>query len=110
MVSLLLLLAILQAPTVNVSGTVVDARTGAPLAHVLVTVEGTALATHTDADGRFALAVAPGRRTLFVSVIGYALARRELTVEAAPVELTIPLAEGTGTYVETITVQAETFR
>lgn len=110
MVSLLLLLAILQAPTVNVSGTVVDARTGAPLAQVLVTVEGTALATHTDADGRFALAVAPGQRTLFVSVIGYALARRELTVEAAPLELTIPLAEGTGTYVETVTVNAETFR
>ena len=106
---LVLLLAILQSATVNVTGRVVDARTGTPLARVLIVVEGTALTTHSEADGTFSLAVPPGPRTLFISLVGFALARRDLSVEPGLPEVTIPLAEGTGTYTESISVTADRF-
>lgn len=109
MQSLLLLLSILQGATVNVTGTVVDARTGAPLAQVMVLIEGTAASTQTGSDGTFTLPSPPGRQTLFVSIVGYALVRREVVVAPGLPALTIPLAEGTGTYSESVTVSADRF-
>ena len=91
-------------------GRVVDAATGAGLERVLVMVEDGGPTTLTDATGAFSLAgVAPGRRKLYVSMVGYALARREIDVPAAGLELTIPLTEGTGTYTENVTVASERF-
>jgi hypothetical protein len=95
----------------SIKGRIVDATTGAPLAGVVVQVVGTALETRSDDQGRFELVgVAAGSRTLFVSIVGYALIRRDVTVDAgATLEITIPLAPGTGTYTEEVTVSAGPF-
>jgi hypothetical protein len=80
------------------------------LERVLVRIEDGGPSTLTDAKGAFRLAgVKPGRRKLYVSLIGYALARRDVEVPADGLELTIPLAEGTGTYTESVTVAADRF-
>ncbi len=50
-----------------------------------------------------------GRGVLEVSLIGYALVRRDVDVPAGgTLELTLPLAEGTGTYTEDVEVTAAT--
>lgn len=96
----------------TIEGRVVDARTGAGLAKVSVAVAGARAETQTDADGRFVLTgVEPGTVRLSVSVVGYILVLREISVgPATTVSVTIPLAEGTGTYTETVTVAADAFQ
>jgi len=96
----------------TLTGQVVDARTGAPLDQVLVSVEDVAKSALTGPDGRFAIAdVPPGTHRLRVSVVGYALYRRDLTVEAGePAPLVIRLSEGTTAYTETVTVTPDVFR
>jgi hypothetical protein len=98
-------------PGVTVRGTVRDRDNGAPLAGVLVAIQDAAQKATTDAHGRFELAgVAPGRRTIYVSLIGFILVKRVVTIEAGPpMEISIALAEGTGTYSEEVTVRAERF-
>lgn len=98
--------------TGTLSGRVVDARTGAGLARVLVLVEDGGPSTQTDDDGSFHLpGVAAGGRRLFVSVVGYTLVRRDVeVVGGGALSLTIPLSEGTGTYTETVTVESDRFR
>ena len=93
-------------------GRVVDARTSAPLEKAPLVVEDTGQSTQTGADGRFELAgLPPGPHRLSVSVIGYALARREVLVEpGAALDLTIALTEGTTTYTESVTVTPDAFR
>jgi hypothetical protein len=95
----------------RIEGRVVDARTATGLARVFVAVEDDGPVTHTDDEGRFALEQVPaGRRRLIVSVVGYGFVRREVTVTpGASLELVVPLAEGTGTYTETVTVAADPF-
>ena len=63
-----------------------------------------------NAQGRFVLADLPaGRGVLEVSLIGYALVRRDVEVPAGgTLDLTLPLAEGTGTYTEDVEVTAAT--
>jgi hypothetical protein len=51
-----------------VSGVVVDAATGAPVADVLVSVKDTNLRAATDAQGRFRLAAVPAARSVLVLV------------------------------------------
>ncbi len=70
------------------------------------------MAAETDADGRFVIGgLTPGPHRLSVSFIGYALARREFTLEQGrDVELTIALTEGTTTYSESVTVTPDAFR
>lgn len=101
-----------QSDTGAIKGRVVDARTGAGLEKVLVSVEDGGPSAVTDDTGAFELGrVTSGVRHLYVSVVGYILVRREIRVIAgAAVELTIPLSEGTGTYTETVTVTADRFR
>ncbi len=96
----------------TLAGQVVDARTGAPLEQVLVTVEDAAKSALTGPDGRFSIAdVPPGLHRLRVSVVGYALYRHEVTVgEAEPAPLIIRLSEGTTAYSETVTVTPDAFR
>ena len=101
------------SPVTNrVTGTIVEARTGAPLAAVLVKVQSTGQQGFSDGDGRFEIADVPvGSQTLLVSVVGYGLVRREVTVNATEVvDITIPVAEGASTYVEEVTVGASRFR
>jgi hypothetical protein len=96
----------------TIRGEVVDARTGAPLARVLVLVQEGRQTAQTGADGRFELpGVAAGPHRLLVSVVGYVFVQRDVAVTPGQaLELTIPLTEGTGTYTETVTVAADPFR
>ncbi|GAB3757981.1 TonB-dependent receptor [Spirosoma pomorum] len=59
--------------TYLLSGTVLDSATRQPLARAAVVVdyEKAAKGTYTDADGRFALNVSPGRHALVVRYLGY---------------------------------------
>jgi hypothetical protein len=115
--AVLWLLQTVGAPTrptpANVSGVVTSARTGAPIgdARIVVVIEsdGRTVAgsrdVQTNRDGRFVVEdVRPGPVTITVSTIGYIFVRRRIDVPAGGVELTIPLAEGTGTYEEAVTV------
>jgi hypothetical protein len=81
------------AAPASIEGRVIDGRTGAGLARVSVSVSG-GPETLTDAGGRFALpAVGPGQVRLLVSVVGYVLVQRDLTLAPAEaLNLTIPLA------------------
>ena len=97
----------------TVQGMVLDAGTGTPLSRVLVADvtagEGGPSAV-TGGDGRFEMAVLAGVRRLRASVVGYSVAERAVTVVAGKVvEMTIPLAGGTG-YSEAVTVTADRFR
>src|SRR5215212_8745580 len=96
----------------TIHGVVLDRADGTPIADVSVKLQDGGAAVTTDDAGRFELTgIAPGRRTLNVSLVGFILVRR--AVELAPgatLELTIVLSEGTGTYTETVTVAGERFR
>ena len=91
-------------PTIR--GTVVNASTNAPIADARVTLTESSLTTRTGADGRFEFVrVEPKTYTLTVSTIGYIFVRRRVVAAAnTTLELIVPLAEGTGTYQETVTV------
>jgi hypothetical protein len=97
-------------------GYVVDARTGAPLEMVLVTVEDTGKSVLTDRQGHFELrGLTPGRHRVYVSVVGYALYRQEIELAddegtGAAGDVTIRLNEGTTSYHETVTVTPDVFR
>lgn len=64
--------AMAQDAEARVSGTVVDAMTGQPLANVAVQIQGTSLGTATDVAGRYELAVQlpTGSYTLEFSMLG----------------------------------------
>ena len=67
----------LSVDTGRITGTVVEARTNAPLAAVLVKVQSTGQQAFSDGDGRFEIADVPvGSQTLLISVVGYGLVRR----------------------------------
>jgi hypothetical protein len=95
-----------QAQTVTIRGTVVDAGTQAPVKDAQVFLVELARSVITGADGRFEFAdVKPGTHTLTVSRIGYIFVRRRVPIAAGvTLDITVPLAEGTGTYQETVTV------
>ena len=110
-----LLVAVLlgvQPATGHVTGVVVESRTGAPLAAVLVKVQATGQQALSGSDGHFAIAdVRAGSQTLLVSVVGYGLVHHDVTVVAGEaVDVTIPVAEGASGYVEDVTVGAPVFR
>ncbi len=100
--------------TAVVSVVVISARTGTPLADVVVTVvpeadtAGQARTGRTNTLGRVVIAdVPPGRAMLTISTIGYIFVRRRIDVPPGGViDLAIPLAEGTGTYEESVEVVA----
>lgn len=109
---LLLLTTLLSFDTGQITGHVVEARTNAPLAAVLVKVQSTGQQAFSDAEGRFEITNVPtGPQTLLVSVVGYGLVRREVIVDAAnAIDVTIPVAEGASTYVESVSVSGSPFR
>ena len=97
----------------TLAGAVVDGRTSAPLEKVLVVVEDTGQSAQTGADGRFAIpGVVAGPHHLYVSVVGYALLRREVTIGPDPSsrDVLLRLSEGTTAYSETVTVTPDAFR
>lgn len=103
-----------QAPagTGRVTGVVVEARTGAPLAAVLIKVQATGQEAFSGADGRFEIADVPaGTQTLLISVVGYGLVRRDVTIATGGVvDVSIPVSEGASTYVEDVAVSGSAFR
>ena len=77
----------------------------------MVVVEDVGKSALTDAEGRFTIAgLAPGTHRLYVSVVGYALYRKDVTVADGAEPLTIRLSEGTTAYNETVTVTPDPFR
>jgi hypothetical protein len=88
-------------------GRVVDADTDQPLSDALVVIQRPERRTTTDADGRFEFAgVLPGTQPLFVSLVGYSLARPDVHVPGDGIaDIVIPLAAGAGAYTEQLTVQ-----
>ena len=90
-------------------GTVVDAKTSAPIKDARVTLVEPSLEAKTAADGKFEFAQLPPKTyTLTVSTIGYIFVRRKVEVSGnLVIDLTIPLAEGTGTYQEQVTVASD---
>jgi hypothetical protein len=105
-----------QAPPADqdatIRGVVLDRADGSPIADVSVRLQDGKLTVKTDDAGRFELTgVAPGRRTLYVSVVGFILVKRPVEIAAgSTLEVTIALSEGTGTYSENVTVSGERFR
>lgn len=96
----------------RITGTIIESRTGAPLAAVLVKVQSTGQQSFSDADGSFEIADVPvGSQTLLVSVVGFGLVRREVTVGGTTdVSVTIAVSEGASTYVEDVSVGGSAFR
>lgn len=112
LIPLIVATVLLQPLTGVVKGTVTEARTSAPLAAVLIKIQSTGQQAFSDADGRFELVDVPaGPQTLVISVVGFGLVRRDVTVTAGgTVDVTIPIAEGASTYVEDVAVSASAFR
>jgi len=95
----------------KVTGRVVDAATGDPLPGVLVVDEVSGRSVVTNQEGRFEISLPAGPHRITVSIVGFSLVRREVTVPGGGVvDLHLPLAGGTGTYSETVTVAPERFR
>jgi hypothetical protein len=64
----------------------------------------------TDAEGRFRFDAVPiGRAELFVSLVGYGFARRDVEVRPGETDVTIPLSEGTAAYDESVVVKGDVF-
>lgn len=76
-----------------VSGIVVDQRTGAPLAGVIVRVGPQQVLVESDANGHFALDLPPGSYELTFSIIGYALVRQPLTIPPGGAAVESPESE-----------------
>jgi len=98
-----------QTPNVPIiKGTIVDGRTSTPIKDARVILVEASLDVRTGADGRFEFPKLARRTyTLTVSTIGYIFVRRRVDVGPnATIDLTIPLAEGTGTYQEQVTVSS----
>jgi len=83
MVPLLAAPLMAQQQTGTVTGTVLDARTGAPLAGTEVTVEGTRLGAVTNAQGLYRIdGVAAGQQRVSVIRLGYGTVTQDVTVAA----------------------------
>ena len=110
---LVLAALVLSLATGTIVGIIVEARTGQPLAAVLVRVQATGQQAVSDGEGRFEIADVPaGPQTLLVSVVGYGLARRGYRGEreTSAVTVTLAVSEGASTYVESVIVSAPAFR
>ncbi|HYP04926.1 MAG TPA: carboxypeptidase regulatory-like domain-containing protein [Bryobacteraceae bacterium] len=96
----------------SISGRVVDARGGEPLARVRIRMLGASnLETATNPEGRFRLeAVASGSYTLQVETVGYRLIKQTVTViESEDQNIDIVLSPETFQRTETVEVRAGAF-
>jgi TonB-linked SusC/RagA family outer membrane protein len=99
--------AAMAQQTGTVQGTVVEANTMRPLPGAQVTVQGTALGTLTDAQGRFQLVNVPaGTRTIRAQLIGHRVGSQEVLVPAgAAIQVSFTL-EQTAVELEGVVVTA----
>lgn len=98
-----------QGQTGRIVGKVVDGEAAVPLAGARVMVVGTALATTTKVDGRYALADVPaGTVTIRVAMIGYAAKSvTEVVVKAGDVTTQDISLAGQATQLEELSVTAQ---
>lgn len=96
--TLLCLLVSFYANAQTITGNVVDARTGEPIAGATVKLPGTDQGTATDSDGKFTLE-APQTGTVQVSFVGF----RTMTVSVRPRFFTVELVPET-TQLQTVEV------
>ena len=96
----------------TIAGRLIDSRSNAPLPGGQVQIESTRQQDVSDADGRFEITAVPmGSQRVLVSLVGYALVRREVEVlPSKTTEIVVALAEGAGTYEETVRVTASAYR
>lgn len=99
-----------EEDTFTVSGTVVEARSGAPVPGALVLVRGPGGGEAvTGADGRFGLPGVPaGTRAIRILMLGYAVIEREVDVPAAA-PLSFALTESPPSFEEAVAVRGEAF-
>jgi len=100
------IVAACQLATGTIRGVVLDTRGGVPLRRVSVRLQKTERVTVTDDDGRFEIDQVPaGDQELYVSAVDFILVKRAVSVKAGETaDVTVVMAEGTGTYTETVTV------
>ena len=98
-----------RADTSILRGVVLDAGSNGPVRDVRIGLVELNRAVRTGADGKFEFRdLAAGTYTLTVSRIGYIFVHRQVQILAdAVIEITVPVAEGTGTYRENVTVTAD---
>ena len=100
-------LALAAQPTGAIRGIVVDTKEGTGIRSVSVRLQSTGRTVFSGADGRFEIENVPaGNQELYVSAVDFILVKRTVTVAAgSTTDVTIVLAEGTGTYTETVDVR-----
>jgi len=96
----------LSAQSVELTGVVMDYRTGVPLPDVRVTVDAKQPGVLTDASGAFRMSVTAGAHVIEATLVGYAVGRQDVTVGSDGGRVTLRLAEGAGAFEERITVRA----
>jgi len=95
--------------SVSLSGRVLDARTGEPIAKALVSIRALNLETVTGPDGRFLLLAVPvGWADIYVTTVGYGLFRKKVNLQE-DTELEILLGQEALKVSEEITVTASPF-
>jgi len=99
------------AHLVTLSGRVVDARSGEPVAKVKIVVSGSSQNTITDETGAFKLTdVAPGELSLYITTVGYGLVKKTINVkETDTAQVVFVLNQESATLTEHVTVNAEPY-
>ena len=96
--------------TARLTGHVVDARTGEPVAKVKVIVMGSEVSATTDDNGAFVLAELPvGEVDLYITSVTFGLVKKSVTLKARDNELQIVLNEGAAALTEKVTVTTTPF-
>src|ERR1700752_2853082 len=100
-----------QKPVADLSGRVVDARTGEPIVRVKVIVSGTEQSTTTDDQGLFAFHDLPaGVVDLYITTITFGLVKKSITLKAgANPDVQIARNEDAAALTESVTVNATPF-
>lgn len=91
----------LLAQNTTLTGTVIDSRTGLPLADVTVTATGTNVGTKTNADGKYSITLPATARSLSFSYVGYTAITRSIGRLAT---LDVELAESQSDLSEVVVV------
>ncbi|HKO97463.1 MAG TPA: TonB-dependent receptor [Pyrinomonadaceae bacterium] len=100
-----------QKTLLTLTGRVVDARTGEPIARVRVIANSVDQSTTTDEKGEFTFTNLPGGPIdLYITTVNYGLVRKTVSVEAGrSSELIIALNEDAAALTESVTVTSDPF-
>src|SRR5689334_4635162 len=94
----------------RLTGHVVDARSGEPVAKVKIIVTSNDLSTTTDDKGAFILAELPvGEVDLYITSVTFGLVKKSVTLAAGDNDLEIVLNEGAAALTEKVTVTTTPF-